>query len=116
MYGTVYNRSVMRLIVILLLLCPLAVSAAEWRYEGQMSPSPAETAAAEPAGDMSPLESLGGDVPVNNMTMSVVRSEFGDPETVLDAVGEPPITRWQYPDYVVYFEHDQVIISVAGRL
>ena len=106
----------MRLPVILLLFCPVAVSAAEWRYEGQMSASPAETAASEPAGGMSPLESLEGDVPVNNMTMSVVRSEFGDPERALDAVGEPPITRWQYAEYVVYFEHDQVIISVAGRL
>jgi hypothetical protein len=56
------------------------------------------------------------DAPVNNMSMSVVRESYGEPERVLPPVGEPPITRWQYPEYVVYFEREQVIISVAGRL
>ena len=28
------------------------------------------------------------------------------------AVGNPPITRWDYRDFSVYFEHDRVIQSV----
>ena len=31
------------------------------------------------------------------------------------AVGEPPITRWDYPGFSVYFEHETVIHSVARR-
>jgi hypothetical protein len=28
------------------------------------------------------------------------------------AVGEPPISRWEYTGYTVYFEHDLVLHSV----
>ena len=55
------------------------------------------------------------DAPTNNMTMDEVRAAKGDPDSMFEPVGEPPITRWQYPDYVVYFEHDRVIIAVAGH-
>lgn len=29
------------------------------------------------------------------------------------AVGQPPITRWVYPDFVVFFEYSHVIHAVA---
>jgi hypothetical protein len=29
------------------------------------------------------------------------------------AVEQPPITRWDYPAFSVYFEHDRVIHAVA---
>ena len=50
--------------------------------------------------------------PKRGITMDKVKQEFGDAKTALPAVGEPPITRWQYEDYTVYFEHDRVITSV----
>jgi hypothetical protein len=28
-------------------------------------------------------------------------------------VGHPPITRWDYPAYSVFFEHDHVLHTVA---
>jgi hypothetical protein len=28
-------------------------------------------------------------------------------------VGDPPITRWEYPGFVVYFEHHLVVHTVA---
>jgi len=28
-------------------------------------------------------------------------------------VGKPPITRWDYPSFSVFFEHDRVIHAVA---
>lgn len=52
------------------------------------------------------------DLPENGMTMSEVESRYGAPERRYSAVGQPPITRWSYPDYSVYFEHQLVIESV----
>lgn len=105
-----------RIFALLLISCPLAAAAAEWRYDGWMPVPQAGQAAAEATGvTVMPAATLGGNVPANSMTMPVVRKSFGEPEKVLDGVGEPPITRWQYPEYVVYFENDQVITAVAGH-
>ena len=52
------------------------------------------------------------DMPTRGMTMDRVQSRFGAPNQKLAAVGQPPITRWEYPSYVVYFEHQHVIHSV----
>ena len=53
--------------------------------------------------------------PRRGTTMEAVRSRFGNPEQTRPAVGEPPITRWVYPDFTVYFERDRVIHAVARR-
>ena len=53
--------------------------------------------------------------PRRGTTMEAVRSRFGTPEQTRPAVGEPPITRWVYPDFTVYFERDRVIHAVARR-
>ncbi len=45
-------------------------------------------------------------------TMEEVRAAHGDPFETKGPVGEPPITQWFYRDFVVYFEHDQVIHTV----
>lgn len=51
-------------------------------------------------------------VPVREMTMGNVRHIFGAPKKILPAVGNPPITRWIYPDFIVYFERKLVIHTV----
>jgi len=53
--------------------------------------------------------------PRHGMTMERVRERFGEPEKVLGPVGEPPITRWVYPEYTVYFENDLVLHTVINR-
>ena len=53
--------------------------------------------------------------PRHGMTMERVRGRFGEPEKVLGPVGEPPITRWVYPEYTVYFENDLVLHTVINR-
>lgn len=53
--------------------------------------------------------------PRTGQSMVDVKARFGEPQAVKDAVGEPPITRWVYPSYTVYFEHDRVIESVVHR-
>ncbi len=53
--------------------------------------------------------------PRRGITKSQVRSKFGEPENTRPAVGDPPISAWEYPDYIVYFEHDHVLHSVIKR-
>ncbi len=53
--------------------------------------------------------------PTQGMSMADVEQKFGMPEQKFAAVGEPPITRWQYADFLVYFEHSHVIHSVVPR-
>jgi len=52
------------------------------------------------------------DLPVNGLTMNEVEARYGEPVDRVGPVGEPPITRWIYGDYSVYFEHRIVIESV----
>lgn len=49
------------------------------------------------------------------MTMSQVEQKFGAPVNKLAAVGDPPIARWEYAEYTVYFEHHLVLTSVINR-
>jgi hypothetical protein len=53
--------------------------------------------------------------PARGMTMDQVATKFGAPVTKVPAVGQPPISRWQYPGFVVYFEHEHVIHSVVAN-
>jgi len=52
------------------------------------------------------------DLPVNGLTMTEVEARYGEPIETRGPVGQPPITRWIYSDYSVYFEHSTVIESV----
>lgn len=53
--------------------------------------------------------------PSRGMTQASVESKYGNPASVKAPVGEPPITRWEYTDFVVFFEHDKVIHAVLKR-
>lgn len=52
------------------------------------------------------------ELPRNGQDMAAVENDFGAPDQRHSAVGEPPITRWDYEDYSVYFEHDLVLFTV----
>jgi hypothetical protein len=51
--------------------------------------------------------------PGRGLTMNQVEARFGAPANRHSAVGQPPITRWDYGAFSVYFEHDRVIHAVA---
>jgi hypothetical protein len=51
--------------------------------------------------------------PARGQTMAAVEAKFGAPQNRHDAVGTPPITRWDYAAFSVYFEKDRVIDAVA---
>ena len=53
--------------------------------------------------------------PNRGVSMDQVRNRFGEPQQELPWVGEPPISRWVYQDFTVYFEHEHVINSVVHR-
>ena len=53
------------------------------------------------------------DRPKRGSTMTQVEAKFGAPTTKHDAVGAPPITRWDYANFSVFFEHDRVIHAVV---
>ena len=53
--------------------------------------------------------------PKRGMTQASVEANFGAPQKTVAPVGDPPITRWEYPDFIVYFEYDRVIHAVTKR-
>lgn len=53
--------------------------------------------------------------PTRGMTADSVESRFGAPQAKDAAVGDPPISRWEYKDFVVFFEYDRVIHAVVKR-
>lgn len=65
----------------------------------------------EPAADLPEL-------PVRGQTMQQVQQRLGAPLQRYAPVGgghprQPPITRWDYDGYSVFFEHDRVIDAVV---
>ena len=53
--------------------------------------------------------------PQKAQTMAAVLAEFGEPNNKVPAIGDPPITRWEYEKFNVFFEYDKVIHSVLLR-
>ncbi len=112
-------------VAVVFLLSPVFADAAGgWRYT---NPANSNTSAEEPEsvnysttgttqgqnGEQMP-QKFTGSTPVNNMPMTIVREQFGQPGTEAPAVGKPPIARWYYAQYTVYFEFDRVISSVIN--
>jgi outer membrane receptor for ferrienterochelin and colicin len=50
--------------------------------------------------------------PKTGMTKTAVKQQFGEPTKETAAVGKPPISRWEYTDFTVYFEYEHVINTV----
>ena len=53
-------------------------------------------------------------LPGRGMSMETVQNRFGQALETYAAVGEPPITKWVYKDFTVYFESEFVIHAVAN--
>jgi hypothetical protein len=86
--------------VLVALLCSCAATTAAM----------AETIVVE---DQVKLRDSAVETPKRGVTMTQVEARFGAPATRHEAVGAPPITRWDYPSFSVFFEHDRVIHAVA---
>jgi hypothetical protein len=53
--------------------------------------------------------------PARGASKAQVEQRYGQPTRMVAAIGEPPISRWEYPGFVVYFEFDHVIHAVPRR-
>ena len=53
--------------------------------------------------------------PTSGTSEKQVLGDFGAPQLRSSPVGDPPITRWEYSQFVVYFEYDRVIHSVIKK-
>ena len=62
-----------------------------------------------------PFTARAADVPERGMSQQQVRERFGTPGRVQPAVGQPPITRWHYPGFTVYFENDRALHTVMEQ-
>jgi hypothetical protein len=51
--------------------------------------------------------------PTRGTTMHQVEAKFGAPQKRYPAVGKPPITRWDYPAFSVFFEYNRVVHAVV---
>jgi len=86
--------------ILLALLCGFAAA----------GPALAETLVVD---DQVTLRESTVDKPKRGTTMGEVEKHFGTPVEKHPTVGQPPITRWDYAGFSVFFEHDRVIHSVA---
>ncbi len=113
-----WKRAAVTLLITGGMMFPWAAGAAQWRYhqgDARIEAAPPQamgedTSAALPALDIDAA------VPRNNMTKDAVRKKFGEPQEKISEVGEPPISRWRYPAYTVYFERDRVIVAVSNQV
>lgn len=61
----------------------------------------------------SPVRETDRPLPTRGLAMANVRNVFGEPRQEHPPVGDPPITRWDYDGYSVFFEHDKVLHTVV---
>ena len=61
-------------------------------------------------------------LPARGQSMTQVETQFGAPQHKHapvsgpnDTKHNPPITRWVYPGFSVYFEHSHVVDAVANK-
>jgi hypothetical protein len=90
----------MKMTVVALALCASVPALAETlAIDGQVAIKPA-----------------GIETPQRGSSMSAVEQKFGAPANKGSPVGNPPITKWFYPNFVVVFENDKVLhaVVVAG--
>lgn len=52
--------------------------------------------------------------PQTGQSSADVERHLGPPQNISAPVGQPPIIRWQYPGFTVYFEYDHVIHTVVN--
>ncbi len=54
------------------------------------------------------------DMPTKGMSKERVKSLFGEPQEEIPAKGQPPISRWKYQEFTVYFDKNTVIHCVRN--
>ena len=71
---------------------------------------------AETANLPASVKNFSVELPGRGMSKDKVRERFGYPIERIAAVGKPPISKWRYDLFTVYFESDYVIHAVVNGL
>lgn len=95
-------------------MAPSAAQADTLSMPAQAAPAQPGPVTAKPAPTRMPHAEFEVKMPVRGMTMNQVSRDYGPPSEKRAPVGKPPITRWVYPRYTVYFEYKYVIDSVLN--
>jgi len=53
--------------------------------------------------------------PKNGLSMEKTQAIFGEPLKKSPPVGDPPISKWVYPNFTVYFEDNTVLHAVLNK-
>ena len=77
---------------------------------GATAPLLAETLAIQGQVTIKPS---GIETPQRGSSMTAVEARFGAPANKSGPVGNPAITKWFYPNFVVVFENDKVLHAVV---
>lgn len=77
---------------------------------GAVAPVLAETLAVDGQVVIKPA---GIETPQRGSSMEAVQAKFGEPSNKSGPVGNPAITKWFYPNFVVVFENDKVLHAVV---
>ena len=93
----------MKIAVRVLLCATLAIC-------GYATPTLAETVKI-PVGEQSAGMEI--EKPTLGMSKAMVEKRYGAPQERIAPRGQPPISRWVYQDFIVYFEYDTVLHSVV---
>lgn len=59
------------------------------------------------------IKPAGIETPQRGSSMEAVHAKFGEPSNKAGPVGNPAITKWFYPNFVVVFENDKVLHAVV---
>ena len=54
--------------------------------------------------------------PTNGVTREQVKAQFGEPVNIVEPIGEPPISSWEYADYFVFYEYNIVLHTVLKHV
>jgi hypothetical protein len=81
----------------------------------EAEPTELQDATTQPMDAPSNMEPAPTTLPGRGMSMEQVAERFGNPGEKIERVGEPPISRWVYGSFTVYFEYDKVIHSVTHK-
>lgn len=109
---------VIPMILTLILSAMMAVSFthADDHAESAMDPVSNEDVLIEEESIEVPLKhkdfSVQGSLPPRGMHKNTVNQQFGEPNKQIGPTGKPPISRWVYDDFTVYFESGWVIHTV----
>lgn len=91
---------------------PAAIPAPAAEAKPETVPATVPTTSGDVLSMPTPPKSVSLTLPGRGMKTTEVETKFGAPIEKVEAIGKPPIARWVYSEFTVYFEGDTVLHAV----